>query len=154
MRSIALAVMCVALAGCAARSSGAAAGAARAGPSTWVLVHGAWGGGWQWADVERRLRARGHDVRRVMLTGLGERVHLARADVGLDVHVEDVVNAILWEDLRDVVLLGHSYGGMVIAGAAERVPERIRRLVFVDAYVPEDGDSVASILAARGDPAF
>lgn len=118
--------------------------------ATIVLVHGAWGGGWDWRGVERGLRARGHEVWRPTLTGLGERVHLSRPDLGLSVHVEDVVNTLVWEDLHDVILVGHSYGGFVISGAAERVPERIRRLVYLDAFLPEDGDSVASLLRAHG----
>jgi pimeloyl-ACP methyl ester carboxylesterase len=115
-------------------------------PATYVIVHGAWGGGWDWRRVEALLRARGHEVERVTLTGLGERVHLARPDIGLETHITDVVNAILWDGLRDVVLVGHSYGGMVITGAADRVPERIGRLVYVDAMVPESGERVIDIM--------
>lgn len=113
---------------------------------TYVIVHGAWGGGWDWRRVEALLRAQGHDVARVTLTGLGERVHLARRDVGLETHVTDVVNRLVWDELRDVVLVGHSYGGMVITGAADRVPDRIRRLVYVDAMVPENGERVIDIM--------
>lgn len=108
-------------------------------PTTYVIVHGAWGGSWDWRQVEALLTARGHHVRRVALTGLGERVHLASPEVGLNTHILDVVNAIVWDDLRDVVLVGHSYGGMVVTGAADRVPARIARLVYLDAFVPEDG---------------
>jgi pimeloyl-ACP methyl ester carboxylesterase len=110
--------------------------------TTYVLVHGAWGGGWDWRKTDDQLSAGGAAVFRPTLTGLGARVHLARPDIGLGTHVTDVVNEILFEDLREVVLVGHSYGGMVISGVAELVPDRIRRLVFVDAFVPEDGDSV------------
>jgi pimeloyl-ACP methyl ester carboxylesterase len=109
--------------------------------ATYVIVHGAWGGAWDWQKMEALLTARGHHVRRVQLTGLGERVHLASPDIGLGTHVLDVANTLVWDDLRDVVLVGHSYGGMVITGAADRVPSRVRRLVYVDAFVPENGES-------------
>jgi len=118
---------------------------------TIVIVHGAWGGSWAWAKVETLLRDKGFNVHRVQLTGLGERVHLARPDIGLSTHIDDVVNTILYEDLHDVILMGHSYGGMVITGAADRIPDRIHRLVYVDALLPSDGESVTSIFAARGD---
>lgn len=109
--------------------------------STFVLVHGAWTGGWVWRDVTPRLRAAGHDVFTPTLTGLGERRHLGRPDVDLDTHIEDVANVLEFEELRDVVLVGHSYGGMVVAGAADRVPERLAHLVYLDAVVPHDGQS-------------
>jgi pimeloyl-ACP methyl ester carboxylesterase len=115
-------------------------------PATYVLVHGAWGGSCDWQRVDALLSARGHAVVRVALTGLGDRVHLASPDVGLETHVLDVVNAMVWEDLRDVVLVGHSYGGMVITGAADRVPARIRHLVYVDAFLPEDGESMMDLM--------
>ncbi|MFN2564158.1 MAG: alpha/beta fold hydrolase [Gemmatimonadaceae bacterium] len=115
---------------------------------TYVLVHGAWGGGWAFRKVDSLLTAAGHRVYRPTLTGLGERVHLATPEVGLSTHVTDIVNVLLFEDLRDVVLVGHSYGGMVITGVADRVPERIRHLVYVDAFVPEDGESL--LTASRG----
>ena len=110
---------------------------------TYVLVHGAWGGGWAWRDVADRLRARGHEAYRPTLTGLGERRHLVSLDVGLATHIEDVVNVLVFEQLRNVVLVGHSYGGMVISGVADRVPERIAHRVYIDAFVPEDGESIA-----------
>jgi pimeloyl-ACP methyl ester carboxylesterase len=119
--------------------------------STFVIVHGAWGGSWAFRRVDALLRARGHVVHRPSLTGLGERVHLATPDVGLSTHINDVVNMLLFEELRDVTLVGHSYGGMVITGVADRVPERIRRLIYIDAMVPDDGDSVLSLQGARGD---
>ena len=114
---------------------------------TYVIVHGAWGGSWDWKRVDSMLTARGQVVYRVALTGLGERVHLASPAIGLDVHISDVVNTILWEELRDVVLVGHSYGGMVITGVADRIPDRIRRLVYLDAFLPESGESVADMRA-------
>ncbi len=111
-------------------------------PVTYVIVHGAWGGGWQWKKVDVLLTADGNKVYRPTLTGLGERVHLASPDLTLSTHITDIVNVILWEDLHDVVLVGHSYGGMVITGVMDRVPERIRRVIFVDAVVPNDGESL------------
>jgi pimeloyl-ACP methyl ester carboxylesterase len=110
-----------------------------------VIVHGAWGGSWAFRRVASLLNTKGYTVYRPSLTGLGERVHLASPDVGLSTHIDDVVNVLLFEDLRDVILVGHSYGGMVITGVADRVPDRIRRLVYVDAFVPDDGDSVMSL---------
>jgi pimeloyl-ACP methyl ester carboxylesterase len=109
---------------------------------TFVIVHGAWGGGWDWRAVDSLLTLRGHRVLRVTLTGQGERVHLASPDVGLSTHIADVANTILWENLHDVVLVGHSYGGMVITGVVDRIPERIRRAVYVDAFLPDSGESV------------
>lgn len=117
--------------------------------TTYVIVHGAWGGSWAFREVAALLTARGHAVYRPSLTGLGERVHLATPEVGLATHVNDVVNAILYEDFHDIVLVGHSYGGMVISGVADRVPDRIRRLVYLDAFVPEDGESVMTMPAGQ-----
>ena len=119
--------------------------------STIVIVHGAWGGGWAFKKVEALLRQKGFDVYRPQLTGQGERVHLTRPDIGLNTHIDDVVNTILYEELHDIVLVGHSYGGMVISGVADRVPGRIRRLVYLDAMVPNDGDSVVSLVRGGGD---
>ena len=108
--------------------------------ATYVLVGGAWLGGWCWQRVARRLREEGHDAYPATLTGLGERVHLASAQVDLETHITDVVNLIEFEDLHDVVLLGHSYGGLVVTGAADRIPERISELVYLDtAPLPNGG---------------
>jgi pimeloyl-ACP methyl ester carboxylesterase len=107
--------------------------------TTFVLVHGAWSGGWKWRFVAPILQGAGHEVFRPTLTGLGERAHLASPDIDLDVHVQDVVGLLEMEDLREVVLVGHSYGGMVVTGVAERAAERMRRLVYLDAFVPENG---------------
>ena len=93
--------------------------------ATYVLVGGAWLGSWCWQPIARRLRNRGHDAYPVTLTGLGERSHLASPEVNLDTHITDVVNLIEFEDLRDVFLLGHSYAGIVVTGAADRIPQRI-----------------------------
>jgi pimeloyl-ACP methyl ester carboxylesterase len=112
---------------------------------TIVFVHGAWAGGWHFTKVQPLLEAEGHTVYRPTMTGLGERVHLAGPEVGLSTHIEDIVKVFEFENLHDVVLVGHSYGGMVIAGVAERVPDRITLLVFFDAILPEDGESVASL---------
>lgn len=113
--------------------------------STCVIVHGAWGGGWDWKQVDQLLTADGYKVYRPTLTGQGERSHLASTNIDLDTHIQDIVNVIVWEDLHDVVLVGHSYGGMVITGVADRVPDRIRRLVYVDAFVPNNGESANEI---------
>jgi pimeloyl-ACP methyl ester carboxylesterase len=106
-----------------------------------VLVHTAYFGGWAWRFVTSRLRDAGHDVWAPTLTGLGERAHLAHPGIDLDTHIEDVVNMLRYEDLDQVVLVGWSYGGMVTTGVADRVPELLNRLVYLDAEVPRDGES-------------
>jgi pimeloyl-ACP methyl ester carboxylesterase len=115
------------------------------GHETFVLVHGSWGGGWAFKEVDRMLTADGHKVYRPTLTGLGEKVHLANRDINLTTHINDIVNVVLFEDLHDIVLVGHSYGGMVITGVMDRIPERIKRVVFLDATVPNDGESSYSV---------
>jgi len=110
-----------------------------------VLVHGAWHGGWCWRRVADRLHGGGHAVFTPTLTGLGERSHLMRAGIGLDTHIADVVNAITWEGLNDVVLCGHSYGGFIISGVAEKIAPAIRSIVFLDAFMPRDGESVREL---------
>ncbi len=114
-------------------------------PRTFLLVHGAWSGGWDYAKVDALLTAKGDKVYRPTLTGLGERVHLANASVNLSTYISDIVNVIRFEDLHNVILVGHSYGGMVIAGVAEQVPDRIRQLVYLDAMVPNDGESAKDV---------
>ena len=106
--------------------------------ATYVLIHGAWHGGWCWKSVAPALRRAGHEVYAPSLTGMGERRHLARPDIDLDTHIEDVVLLMEMEDLRDVILIGHSYGGMVVTGAADR-SDRVGQLVYLDAFVPENG---------------
>ena len=106
---------------------------------TYVLVHGASGGGWDWKTMDKLLSAQGHNVYRATLTGLGERAHLASGDIDLTTHIDDVANLILFEELEQVVLVGHSYGGMVITGVMDRLPERIKQVFFLDAFVPADG---------------
>ena len=117
---------------------------------TFVVVHGATAGGWEWKKCGKFLTDDGHTVYRVTLTGLGERMHLNSAEVDLQTHINDVVNTILFEDLHDVVLTGHSYGGMVITGVMDRIPERIRHVVFLDAAVPDDGMSIWDLFGGKG----
>jgi len=110
--------------------------------TTFIIVHGAWGGSWAFKKVDSLMTAHGALVYRPSLTGQGERVHLASPEVTLSTHINDVVNMIVFENLQDIVLVGHSYGGMVITGVADRVPERIRKLIYLDAFLPIDGESV------------
>jgi pimeloyl-ACP methyl ester carboxylesterase len=112
---------------------------------TCVLVHGAWGGGWDWKHVADLLTADGNTAFRPTLTGQGEHSNLASTNIDLDTQIQDIVNVILWENLHDVVLVGHSYGGMIITGVADRVPDRIQRLIYVDALLPENGESMNDI---------
>jgi pimeloyl-ACP methyl ester carboxylesterase len=118
--------------------------------ATFVLVHGAWGGAHGFAKVRRSLRGAGHEVFTPSLTGIGERAHLASPQVCLTTHIADVANTVLYEDLDDIVLLGFSYGGMVITGTLEHLTGRISHLVYLDAFVPADGDSVTTLTAAAG----
>ncbi|MCP2258281.1 Alpha/beta hydrolase family protein [Streptoalloteichus tenebrarius] len=109
--------------------------------TTFVLVPGAWHGGWWFEPLARKLREHGHEAHAVTLTGVGDRSHLLTSSVNLDTHIQDVVNVLENERIEDAVLCGHSYGGMVVSGVADRVPERLRALVYADAFVPEDGQS-------------
>ena len=115
--------------------------------TTYVLVHGAWHGSWCWRRVRKSLQDAGHQVFTPTLTGLGERSHLNSAAVDLSTHIADVANLLRWEDLSDVILCGHSYGGNVISGVADRTPEQIRTLVYLDAFVPEDGECLFDLLS-------
>ena len=110
--------------------------------ATYVLVHGAWSGAHGFRQVRPLLQAAGHQVFTPSLTGIGERAHLASPQVTLRTHVQDVVGQVLFEDLRDVVLVGYSYGGMVVTGALEHLADRVRHLVYLDAFVPDDGQSL------------
>ena len=113
--------------------------------ATFVLVHGGWRGGWIWKRVARQLRIAGHDVFTPTMTGLGERSHQLNANVNLSTNILDIVNVIKFEELNDIVLCGHSYAGMIISGVADQLYERISTLVYLDAWVPEDGDSIAAL---------
>jgi pimeloyl-ACP methyl ester carboxylesterase len=116
--------------------------------TTIVLVHGAWGGAHGFRYVRGPLRAAGHEVYTPSMTGIGERAHLASPQVDLTTHIMDVVNTILYEDLRDIVLLGYSYGGMVVTGALEHVADRVAHLVYLDAFKPDNGQSLADLSGA------
>lgn len=109
--------------------------------ATLVLVHGAWAGSWVWRKITQLLRAAGHHVHASTATGLGDRVHLAGPAVNLDTHITDVVNLLEFEELTEVTLVGWSYGGMIITGVAERVPDRLAGLIYLDALVPADGEN-------------
>ena len=113
--------------------------------ATFVLVHGGAHGGWCYQRVARILRSAGHDVYTPTMTGLGERAHLVGADVDLDLHISDIAAVLHYEDLRDVILVGHSYGGMVITGVADRATDRIGRLVYLDAATPVNGLSLVGV---------
>lgn len=119
----------------------AADGTAGAEKHTFVIVHGAWAGGWEHKKLAEALQAKGHKVHRPTLTGQGERVHLASPEIDLKLHIKDIVNFIEWEDLHDVVLVGHSYGGMVITGVADQVASRLKHVIYLDAFLPENGES-------------
>lgn len=113
--------------------------------ATFVVAHGAWSAGWAWKKMRPLLRARGHELVTPTCTGLGERVHLARPEVDLDTHIADVLGVLECEDLKDVVLIGHSYGGMVATGVADRAAARIAKLVYLDAFAPRDGESLMGL---------
>ena len=117
---------------------------AQASTKTFVLVHGAWHGGWCWRRVADLLQKQGHKVFTPTMTGLGERSHLLDDKVNLATHITDIVNVIKWEGLGDIVLVGHSYGGVIVSGVADRMRDAIGSIVFLDAFVPEDGDSLAA----------
>jgi pimeloyl-ACP methyl ester carboxylesterase len=114
--------------------------------STYVLVHGAWRGSWIWKRVRRLLQAQGHEVFTPTHTGVADRSHLSSPSVNLDTHITDVANLLRWEELSDVILVGHSYGGCVISGVADRVPERIAALVYLDAFVLENGQRLNDMI--------
>ncbi|HYM32825.1 MAG TPA: alpha/beta hydrolase [Candidatus Cybelea sp.] len=121
--------------------------------ANFVLVHGAWHGGWCYRDTAKALRAMGHAVFTPTHTGVGERAHQASEAVTLETHIRDVAGCIEAEELEQVILCGHSYGGMVITGIADRMPERIKALVYLDAFVPENGDSLNGLLPKALEPA-
>jgi pimeloyl-ACP methyl ester carboxylesterase len=113
--------------------------------TTFVLVHGAWHGGWCWRHVADMLRAQGHQVFTPTMTGVGERSHLLHPNIDLDTQIADIVNLMKWEGLEDVVLCGHSYGGFVISGVAEIMQSALSSIVYLDAFFPDDGQSVADL---------
>jgi pimeloyl-ACP methyl ester carboxylesterase len=115
--------------------------------ANFVLVHGAWHGGWCYRETAAALRAAGHTVFTPTHTGVGERFHQSAENITLETHIRDVCGCIEWEELSDVILVGHSYGGMVITGVADRMSDRIRSLVYLDAFVPEHGDSLIGLLS-------
>jgi pimeloyl-ACP methyl ester carboxylesterase len=121
--------------------------------ATFVLVHGSWAGSVVWRPLVQKLRVAGHHVYAPTLTGIGARKHLLNRQVNLDTHIQDVIGVIDDEDLSGIVLVGHSYGGMVISGVADRVPEKIAALVYLDAFVPEDGQSNLDLLPVDRRPA-
>jgi pimeloyl-ACP methyl ester carboxylesterase len=122
--------------------------------STFVLVHGAWHGGWCWGRVSPLLRAAGHAVYAPTLTGLGERAHLLAPSVDLQTHVQDIVGVLEYEDLKSVILVGHSYGGMVISGVADRASQHVSQLVYIDAFLPAPGQSVLDLVAPQRSAQF
>ena len=117
--------------------------------ATFVICHGAWSAGWAWKKVRPLLRARGHDVFTPTYTGLGERAHQAAPAVDLETHITDVLGVLECEDLSDVVLLGHSYGGMVATGVADRAAARLRQIIYLDAFVPGQGQSLMDLAPGR-----
>ncbi len=113
--------------------------------ATFLVTHGAWSSGWAWKKMRPLMQQAGHTFFTPSYTGLGERVHLAHAGIDLDHHIHDILNVLEYEDLSDVILLGHSYGGMVATGVADRAPGRLKRVVYLDAFVPRHGQSVLSL---------
>ena len=114
--------------------------------TTFVLVHGGWHGAWAWQRVIAHLRAAGHDAYAPTLTGLADRSHLLTPDVNLSTHIEDVIGLIHWEQLNDIILCGHSYGGIVVTAVADRIPQRLKALVYADAFVPSNGTSLLDLV--------
>jgi pimeloyl-ACP methyl ester carboxylesterase len=113
--------------------------------TTFVVCHGAWSAGWTWKKMRPLMRAAGHELFTPSYTGIGERSHLAHAGIDLGTHIDDILNVLRFEDLADVVLIGHSYGGMVATGVADRAPERIRQVIYLDAFAPKNGEAAMSL---------
>jgi pimeloyl-ACP methyl ester carboxylesterase len=113
--------------------------------ATFLVCHGAWSAGWAWKKMHPLMAARGHRLVTPTYTGLGEREHLANPAIDLETHIQDILNVIKYEDLRDFVLIGHSYGGMVATGVADRARDRIAQLIYLDAFVPDDGQSLLDL---------
>jgi pimeloyl-ACP methyl ester carboxylesterase len=114
-------------------------------PKTFLVCHGAWSAGWAWKKMHPLMQAAGHRLVTPTYTGLGERAHLAHRGIDLNSHIEDVLAVIRYEDLRDIVLIGHSYGGMVATGVADRARDKVSRLIYIDAFVPRDGQSLLDL---------
>ena len=114
--------------------------------ATFVLVHGAWHGGWCYRETAKALRDAGHTVFTPTLTGTGDRWHQSNQSITLETHIRDVCGTFEFEELSDVILCGHSYGGMVITGVADRIPSQIKSLVYLDAFVPQHGDSLIDLI--------
>jgi pimeloyl-ACP methyl ester carboxylesterase len=114
--------------------------------AVFVVAHGAWSSGWAWRNMRPVMRAAGHEILTPSYTGLGERAHLASQAVNLSLHITDVVNVLEFEDLRDVVVIGHSFGGLVATGVADQARDRVARIIYVDAFVPEDGQALMDLL--------
>lgn len=119
---------------------------------TFLLCHGAWSGGWAWTKMQPLTAQAGHRLVAPTYTGLGERVHLASPSIDLETHIQDILNVIAFEDLNDIVLLGHSYGGMVATGVADRARERVTQLIYLDAFVPRDGQSLFDLNETGREP--
>jgi pimeloyl-ACP methyl ester carboxylesterase len=113
--------------------------------TTFLVCHGAWSAGWAWKKMHPLMQAAGHRLVTPTYTGLGERAHLANPSIDLETHIQDILNVIQYEDLRDLVLVGHSYGGMVATGVADRARDRIAQLIYIDAFVPRDGQSLLNL---------
>ncbi len=133
------------IAGSATQTAQAQTAQVQAAPKTFVFVHGTWHGGWCWRRVADALEKKGHKVYAESLTGVGDRSHLLTKDVNLTTHVGDVVNLVKWEDLKDIVLVGHSSAGFVITQAAEQIGPQVSSIVYLDAFVPQPGDSLISL---------
>jgi len=114
--------------------------------AVFVVAHGAWSAGWAWKKMHPILRARGHSLITPTYTGLGERSHLARPDIDLDTHITDICQVLEFEDLKGIILIGHSYGGMVATGVADRARDRIATLIYLDAFVPKDGQALVDLV--------
>jgi pimeloyl-ACP methyl ester carboxylesterase len=113
--------------------------------ATFLVCHGAWSAGWAWKKMHPLMAAAGHRLVTPTYTGLGERAHLANSSIDLETHIQDILNVIKYEDLRDIVLVGHSYGGMVATGVADRARDRVTQLIYIDAFVPDDGQSLLDL---------
>jgi pimeloyl-ACP methyl ester carboxylesterase len=115
--------------------------------ATFLVCHGAWSAGWAWKKMHPLMTAAGHRLVTPSYTGLGERAHLANPSIDLETHIQDILNVIKYEDLRDIVLIGHSYGGMVATGVADRARDRINQLIYLDAFVPQQGQCLLDFLS-------